>query len=72
MSYNQQYRPTNNGYLQKPSFGARLGLDYEENKDLRHLPPSPVAVNVTTSNRVTHYQYVGGQIGYQEVYNFRK
>lgn len=72
MAY-QQYRPTNNGYLPKSSYGSRLGLDYEESKTNRHLPPSPVAVNYRSTNGTTQYQQIGydynnGRPIYQEVY----
>ena len=68
----QEYRPTNNGYLPKTPLGQRGGWAYEENKNLRHLLPSPHAVNVQTNNNQTHYQYVGGQVGYQLMYQIPK
>ena len=58
MAY-QQYRPTNNGYLQKSKYGNALGLDYEESKNNRHLPPSPVGVTQRAGGVTTHRQLVG-------------
>jgi len=72
MSYQQQYQPTNNGYLPKSSYGARLGLEYEESKNNRHLPRSPYAVNVESRGTTSQYQLVGydsmGRHTYQLVY----
>lgn len=56
----QTHRLTNNGFLPLPTYGKNLGLQWEEPKQNRHLPPSQIALNVHNKKGYPNqYQCIG-------------